>query len=121
MNDYNEDYFWTTIDPMTNKRKYYFKIKDIMAEVPREGYNCCFSSYIKELRYNRRIKKNPILSLDYENDEKHKLIDNILDNRNPEENILNMLLMESIMKEIEQLDADEKQIILKKLKKKIEG
>lgn len=64
MNDYNKNYFWTTKDPMTEEKKYFFKINGVMVEVCREIYNVCFNSYTKSLRDNRRDENAQLFSID---------------------------------------------------------
>ena len=115
MKDYDKNYFWTTIDSITNEKKYFFRINGTMVEVTKEIYNCCFNSYIKELRHNRRNAKNPVLSLEHRNAEGHNLIDNLQSNKHVETEVINKILIEIIMQEIELLNADDKKIILENL------
>lgn len=115
MKDYDKNYFWTTIDPITDKKRYYFRINGTMVEVSKDVYNCCFNSYVKELRYNKKLAKDPMLSLDYTNTDGHKLMDIVHDPKNEERNILDKILIEEIMKEINLMNLEEKKIILENI------
>ena len=115
MKDYDKNYFWTTIDPITDKKRYYFRINGTMVEVSKDVYNCCFNSYVKELRYNKSMANDSILSLDYKNEEGHKLMDTVYDQKNEEQDILDKILIEEIMKEINLMDPEEKKIIIENI------
>ena len=111
-NDYNKNYFWTTVDPETGKRSYFFKINGVMVEVSKEVYNVCFSSYAKMLRDSRRDEKANMMSLDQTNEEGHALIDVLSGNDLVESEVYKSILAEQIQQEIDQLSEDEKKIML---------
>ena len=111
MNDYNKNYFWTTKDPITEEKKYFFKINGIMVEVSREVYNVCFNSYTKSLRDNRRDEEAQLSSMDAINKDGHALVDVIASNNNVEHEVYLKIMIQKLREEIEQLDEDEKKII----------
>lgn len=112
MKDYNKNYFWTTVDPDTNTKKYFFKINGTMVEVPKDVYNTCFNSYVKSLRDNRRDSEFHLVSLDAQNDSNHSLVDIISTNENVVDEVHKRLLIEQLRIEINKLSDEEKQIIL---------
>ena len=114
-NDYNKNYFWTTVDPETGKRSYFFKINGVMVEVSREVYNVCFSSYAKMLRDSRRDEKANLMSLDQTNEEGHALIDILSSNDLVESEAYRSILVEQIKQEIDQLTDEEKKILFELL------
>lgn len=111
MNDYDKNYFWTMEDPDTGNRKYYFRINGIMVEVSKDVYNVCFSSYVKELRKNRK-KEEHDLSLDYCDDDEHSLLDTISTKEDVEKEVTNKIMHEIILEEIQQLNDQDRKIIL---------
>lgn len=111
MNDYNKNYFWTTKDPITEEKKYFFKINGEMIEVSKEVYNVCFNSYTKSLRDNRRDEEAGLSSIDAMNKEGHALIDVIASNGNIEDEVYLNIMIERMKEEINQLDEEEKKII----------
>lgn len=110
--DYNKNYFWTTIDPDTNTKKYFFKINGTMVEVPKDVYNTCFNSYVKSLRDNRKDREFHLISLDAQNDSQHSLVDIIATKENVADEVHKRLLIEQLRMEINKLSNEEKQIIL---------
>ena len=62
-NDYNRNYFWTSIDEDGLKR-YYFKLNEQLIEVSKEVYNICYCSYKKQLRDLKRDMLFSLMSLD---------------------------------------------------------
>lgn len=112
MKDYNKNYFWTTVDPDTNTKKYFFKINGTMVEVPKDVYNTCFNSYVKSLRDNRRDSEFHLVSLDAQNDSRHSLVDIIATKENVADEVYKRLLIEQLRIEINKLSEEEKQIIL---------
>lgn len=111
MNDYNKDYFWTSIDSDTGVKSYYFNINGMMVEVPKEVYNVCFNSYVKTLRDNRRNKKNGLVSLNEENPENHEYINFVADPCELEKEVINKLMLQRLLFELSSLDDEEKQIV----------
>lgn len=111
MNDYNKNYFWTTKDPLTEEKKYFFKINDIMVEVSKEVYNVCFNSYTKSLRDNRRDEKAQLSSMDAINKDGHALVDVIASNSDVEHEVYLNIMIQKLRDEIEKLDDEEKKII----------
>lgn len=111
MNDYNKDYFWTSVDSGTGIKRYYFRINGMMVEVPKEVYNVCFNSYVKTLRDNRRNKKNGLMSLNVENLENHEYIDLVSDPCDLEKEVINKLMLQRLFFELSSLDDEEKQIV----------
>lgn len=111
MNDYNKNYFWTSVDSDTGMKKYYFRINGMMVEVPKEVYNVCFNSYVKTLRDNKRNKKHGLVSLNEVNPENHEYIDFFADPYELEKDVNNKLLLQSLFFEIGHLDDEEKQIV----------
>lgn len=111
MNDYNKDYFWTSVDSDTGMKRYYFRINGVMVEVPKEVYNVCFNSYVKTLRDNRRNKKNGLMSLNVENLENHEYIALVADPCDLEKEVINKLMLQRLLFEFSHLDEEEKQIV----------
>lgn len=111
MNDYNKDYFWTSVDSNTGMKRYYFRINGMMVEVPKDVYNVCFNSYVKILRDNRRNKKNGLVSLNEVNSEEHEYIDLIADPCELEKEVYNKLSLQRLLLELSFLDDEEKQIV----------
>lgn len=109
--DYNKNYFWTTIDPDTNTKKYFFKINGTMVEVPKDVYNTCFNSYVKSLRDNRKDSEFHLISLDAQNDSQHSLVDIIATKENVADEVHKRLLIEQLRMEINKLSDEEKQIM----------
>ena len=110
-NDYDKNYFWTSVDPETGQRSYFFKINGVMVEVSKEVYNVCFTSYAKMLRDSRRDERENLMSLDQTNAEGHTLIDVLSGNDLVESDAYKSILIEQIKNEISQLSDEEKKIM----------
>lgn len=115
MNDYNKNYFWTTVDPVTDEKKYFFKINGKMVEVPKDVYNVCFSSYAKSLRDNKKDEDFKLLSLDTVNNDGHALVDVLASNCDLENEVYLKIMIKKMKNEINKLDDDEKKIIFENL------
>lgn len=111
MNDYNKNYFWTKKDPITEEKKYFFKIDEIMIEVSREVYNVCFNSYTKSLRDNKRDEDAQLSSIDAINKEGHALVDVIASKSDVEHEVYIKIMIQKMREEIDQLDEEEKKIV----------
>lgn len=118
MNDYNKDYFWTSIDSDTGIKRYYFRINGMMVEVPKEVYNVCFNSYAKMLRDSKRDKDVKLMSIDNVNQDGHALADVIAVSCDVENEVLQNLMVEIMRLEISKLSNQEKKLLLALLKEK---
>lgn len=112
MKDYDENYFWTTTDPITFEKKYYFKLNKMMIEVTKEVYQVCFNSYRKSLRDIEKEEDVSISSLDSINKEAHSLHDVIPGKANTSEEAYQHMRTEELYSAIHKLNDEEKQIIL---------
>lgn len=111
MNDYNKNYFWITVDPVTGEKKYFFKINGTMVEVPEESYRVCFNSYMKIMRDGMRDRDAQLCSLDAINVDGNSFLDIIPSNCDVEREVYLKIMIQKMKYEIDKLEDDEKKII----------
>jgi len=115
MFDYSKKDFYSRVDNTTGDRKFYIKINGNFMEVSREVYYVFYNSYRKDLRDYKAITNLDAISLNQWLNDEHELIDLIGIDVNYIGDIYLNDLIEELLRIINQLDLEEKELIVELL------
>jgi len=115
MFDYSKKDFYSRVDNTTGDRKFYIKINGDFMEVSREVYYVFYNSYRKDLRDYKAITNLDAISLNQRLNDEHELIDLIGIDVNYIGDIYLNDLIEELLRIINQLDLEEKELIVELL------
>lgn len=121
MNDYDKNSFYSHIDDSIGKRRFYIKVGKRMIEVSKDIYYVCYNSYRKQLRDNKRDELNNLISLDYKLEGGYEISEVIGKEEQYLDDIYSKDLISLILKTINELDNEDKELITELLINEKEG
>lgn len=112
MNDFNKNNFFSFIDEVTGKRKFYLNIDGQMIEVEKDVFYICYNSYRKELRDNKRDQLYGLISYDTPLNDGFYLLDLLGNNENPIDEITYQDQITKIRQIIKSLNQEEQDLLM---------